>query len=79
MKHHAKTRCVGWRWVTDDPNNDAPPTVERLLADARTRGLVSEYDVGRGGMWFNAAPGREARELRNAVDRLLVCWRRVGD
>lgn len=43
---------------------------EKILNDARERGLVSTYDVGRQFTWFEGTPGQALRELRQALENL---------
>ena len=48
--------------------DEAP--VERLLARARDRGVVTAYDTGRGDVvWFQGPPGPDMRALRADVIR----------
>ena len=47
-------------------------SAERLLAAAKTSGLVLEYDTGRGSlMWFQGKPGQELRDLKKKLQALI--------
>lgn len=64
----AKTRVIGYQWIAEFDEG----RVERLLADAQARGVISQYDTGRGHMlWMDGWPGASLRTLRDAVSRLI--------
>ena len=45
--------------------------MERLLADAVRRGVVTQYDTGRGSFcWFNGPPGEGLRAVRRAAQEI---------
>ncbi len=63
-KRSSKTRVVGYR--LDGPFDET--AMERLLEAARERGVVTQYDTGRGTFcWFNGRPGKELRAVRRAA------------
>ena len=68
-------RClVGYRWEADDPDyNRANDTaLDALLTTAKKRGVIVDFDTGRGScVWFNAPAGKLARALRDEVDAML--------
>jgi len=47
--------------------------MEKLLEAAKVRGVVTEYDTGRGaGCWFNGPPGPALRALRDEAVKLAA-------
>jgi hypothetical protein len=67
VKPPSKTRITGYAFTFDFDE----PAMERLLAKAKERGTVTQYDTGRGhAVWFEGAPGRELREVRRQVERM---------
>lgn len=63
------SRTVGYSFDKGEFDEEA---MERLLADAQKRGIVREYDTGRGLIvWFNGKPGEEIRALRKRVSALI--------
>jgi hypothetical protein len=65
----SKTRVVGY---TIDATFDET-TMERLLADAVRRGVVTQYDTGRGSFcWFNGPPGEGLRAVRRAAEEIAA-------
>lgn len=65
----SKTRVVGY---TIDARFDET-AMERLLADAVKRGVVTQYDTGGGSFcWFNGPPGKELRAVKKAADDIAA-------
>lgn len=65
MKHVSKSRTISYKFCRKDetPNNF---NCEEILAKAKAAGIITEYDDGRDNdPWFNAAPGAQARTLRD--------------
>jgi hypothetical protein len=65
---------IGYRWEADDPDhNRADDTaLDALLARAKQRGVIVDFDTGRGaGVWFDAPAGKLARALRDEVESML--------
>lgn len=61
---HGRSRDTGF-YFTARFNEAA---VEKLLEQARARGVVTEFDTGRGRIvWFNGCPGPALRAVRDAV------------
>lgn len=57
-------RTVGY--ALTGPLNDA--LAERMLAQARAAGIVSQFDAGRGSfLWFNGWPGPALRAFRDRL------------
>lgn len=46
--------------------------MERIMERARTAGVISEFDTGRGTLvWFQGMPGKDLRDLRERVRSLV--------
>lgn len=67
----ARTRVI--QYQIEDPNGHLDDyKAERMLDDARKRGIVTEYDAGRGSfMWFNGRPGKALRAFRKELERAV--------
>jgi hypothetical protein len=64
MSHSGKGRSSG-RVVTYHFTGPVGLDIERRLARARSEGVVTTYDDGRGDVpWFQGAPGAALRALR---------------
>ncbi len=64
-----KTRVVGYQI---DATFDET-AMGRLLADAVRRGVVTQYDTGRGSFcWFNGPPGEGLRAVRRAAEEIAA-------
>ena len=69
MNAHGKTRNVTYRFEGDFSES----RVERILEKARSSGVVTEHDTGRGHIvWFQGSPGAALRAVREAVRRELA-------
>lgn len=62
----SKTRIVGYQVDGDLQGTNA----DRVLYDARARGVVTQYDVGRQITWWEGPPGQRMRDLRRDMDKL---------
>lgn len=63
----SKTRVVGYTFEgTFDTD-----AVERALSAAERLGMITQYDVGRGVVWFNGPPGQGLREVRGRIAELV--------
>ena len=62
MKHTSKTRTVIYIFFGEG----ALLYCEKVLAHAKSQGIITNYDDGRDrDPWFEAPPGPEARALRD--------------
>lgn len=47
--------------------------MERLLGDALKRGIVTQFDTGRGSFcWFEGPPGKELRAVKKAAEDIAA-------
>jgi hypothetical protein len=81
----SKPRVVAisrWTWEqTGDAEDIDRESFVRLLAkEMQPDGLVREYGVSHGCLWFNAPAGKRTRALCASVETLLPAgWRRAKD
>lgn len=75
---HPISRGLFWGWSKPDGlGNDEQDifderAMEKLLAGARDRGVVNEYDAGNGNLvWFTGKPGPQLRALKARVLAML--------
>jgi hypothetical protein len=77
MKHtpkHSKTRVVGYDFGFNPRRelNFNETAAEKILKRALKKGIVTQYDTGRGHcLWFEGPPGPELREVRRQVKELI--------
>lgn len=65
----SKTRVIGYKI---DAKFDES-AMERLLGDALKRGIVTQFDTGRGSFcWFEGPPGKELRAVRKAAEDIAA-------
>lgn len=64
-----KTRVVGYKIdATFDES-----AMDRLLDNAMKRGIVTQFDTGRGSFcWFNGPPGKELRAVKKAAEDIAA-------
>jgi hypothetical protein len=84
--HNAsKPRVVAlsrWTWeqTGDAADVDRELFVRLLAKEARVGGLVREYGVSHGCLWFTAPAGKRTRALCASVEGLLPAgWQRAKD
>jgi len=66
--NHGKSRDIGYCFAGEFSESDA----EAILSKAKARGVVTEYDTGRGRIvWFNGHPGPELRAVRDAIRHVV--------
>lgn len=64
-----KTRVVGYK--IDACFDES--AMERLLGDALKRGIVTQFDTGRGSFcWFEGPPGKELRAVKKAAEDIAA-------
>lgn len=75
-KHRSNTRIVHYGWGLPDPREAGcyvrdifdESAMDKLLYAARTAGVISMQDCGRGAtVWFEGPPGPAMRALRDKV------------
>ena len=70
-------RIAKWEWRAPDPDGDRMTAsdeyaLDDYLAAMVARGLVEQFDTGRGAaVWFTAKPGRDARAVRDKVRSVI--------
>ena len=71
----SRSRVVTYRYALESDDEQVHPSldeepIERLLSAYRSRGVLTQYDTGRGRIvWFEGVPGPAMRKLR----RELLC------
>ena len=66
--HQPRSRTIGYKYTgTFDE-----AAVNQLLARAKAKGLVVQYDADHGDVWFSGPPGAPLRGVRTRVLALIA-------
>ena len=82
-RRRAPYKCLttySWHAPEDDEHSIDEAPLEKLLEQAKADGYVREYDTGRGrGLWLSTAPGKQARALKRAIEKIVPAHWLRGD
>jgi hypothetical protein len=74
-EHPSKTRVVRYTFVAARPEEPSihEGEIELVLSTAKLRGVITEYDTGRGrDPWFEGPPGRALVAIRYRMFEVIA-------